>query len=36
MPHVSLVYGSFPQSRKLEIISTLPPEVLGNYLWSRA
>jgi 2'-5' RNA ligase len=27
MPHVSLVYGTFPESRKKEIIATLPPEI---------
>ena len=32
MPHVSLVYGSFPESRKLEIIRTLPPEVRTSFL----
>jgi 2'-5' RNA ligase len=32
MPHVSLVYGSFPESRKLEIISALPPEVRTSFL----
>jgi 2'-5' RNA ligase len=32
MPHVSLVYGSFPESRKLEIIRTLLPEVRTSFL----
>ena len=32
MPHVSLVYGSFPESRKLEIIGTLPAEVRTSFL----
>ena len=32
MPHVSLVYGIDFPSRKLEIISALPPEVRTSFL----
>ena len=32
MPHVSLVYGSFPESRKLEIIGALPAAVRTSFL----
>jgi 2'-5' RNA ligase len=31
MPHVSLVYGSFEESRKKEIIASLPPEVFTSF-----
>ena len=32
MPHVSLVYGLFPESRKLEIIGALPAAVRTSFL----
>jgi 2'-5' RNA ligase len=31
MPHVSLVYGWFPESRKREIIGRLPPDVRTSF-----
>ena len=34
-PHVSLLYGLFPESLKQEIITTLPPDLPGNFPVSR-
>jgi 2'-5' RNA ligase len=31
MPHLSLVYGSFPESRKQEIIAALPPAIRTSF-----
>jgi 2'-5' RNA ligase len=31
MPHLSLVYGSYPESRKRAIIRTLPPDVHTSF-----
>jgi 2'-5' RNA ligase len=35
MPHVSLVYGTLPESRKKEIIATLAPEVRASFVVAR-
>jgi len=32
MPHVSLVYGMFPESRKREIIARLSPDIRTSFL----
>jgi 2'-5' RNA ligase len=32
MPHVSLVYGTFPESRKKEVIAKLSPEVRTSFV----
>ena len=34
-PHVSLLYGLFPESQKQEIIKALPPELPGTFPVSR-
>lgn len=34
-PHVSLLYGVFPESLKQEIIKTLPPDLQGSFSVSR-
>ena len=34
-PHVSLLYGVFPESMKREIITTLPPDLPDTFLVSR-
>ena len=34
-PHVSLLYGLFPESLKQEIIRALPPDLPGSFLVSR-
>jgi hypothetical protein len=31
MPHLSLVYGSYPESRKQAIIRNLPPDVRTSF-----
>lgn len=32
MPHLSLVYGSFDETRKRDVIRRLPPEVQGSFV----
>ena len=31
MPHVSLAYGSYPESRKKSVIDQLPPDVRTSF-----